>query len=97
MQPVGGSPGSNLPPRDALSHRPPLSSVVGDAPPSSANSSEACESPSNALPAPSSNASEFPEEHVQRLMELGFSRQQAVAALQMSNGNVDVAASHLTF
>ena len=40
-------------------------------------------------------ATAFPEEHVERLVELGFERAEALAALEAMNGNVDEAATLL--
>ncbi|ORX49769.1 hypothetical protein DM01DRAFT_1100342 [Hesseltinella vesiculosa] len=49
-------------------------------------------------PAPAATTqqpSRFPEQHIQTLTNLGMSRQEAIQALEMSNGNLDLAASLL--
>lgn len=42
---------------------------------------------------PSQSLTSFPENDISRLMSLGFSRAEAVGALQQTNGNVEMAAS----
>lgn len=44
---------------------------------------------------PPPTAPVFPEEHINQLQALGFSREEAIAALQATNGDVEVAASLL--
>ena len=53
-----------------------------------------------ATPAPhsqpvSQQASRFPEDHIRTLMDLGATREDAIAALNAMGGNVDLAASAL--
>lgn len=38
---------------------------------------------------------QFPDEHVSQLMGLGFTREQAIEGLAVSNGNPEAAASYL--
>lgn len=40
-------------------------------------------------------AANIPEASIQRIVDLGFSREQAILELQRSNGNVDVASAAL--
>ena len=44
---------------------------------------------------PSASASKFPEALVAKLLEMGFSREEALHALEMADGNVEVAAGIL--
>ncbi|CDR47696.1 CYFA0S36e00518g1_1 [Cyberlindnera fabianii] len=46
-------------------------------------------------PIPSTNSSTFPESDISSLVGLGYSRQEAIRALEMAGGNVEVAASFL--
>jgi hypothetical protein len=51
--------------------------------------------PAVSLPPPPPPAATFPPESIQFLEELGFTKQQATAALTMTGGNVDYAAGLL--
>ena len=67
---------------------------------SSSSSSQSFPSQSSSGSAVSSSSSgtsvtSFPEASIQRIVELGFTRDQAILELQRANGNVDVAATAL--
>lgn len=49
----------------------------------------------NASGTPINPSKEFPEEHIKQLVDLGFSRKEAIDALEKTGGNVDYAASLL--
>jgi DNA damage-inducible protein 1 len=51
--------------------------------------------PAAAQPPPPASTDGFPAEHIDQLVDLGFSRSDAVQALQATGGNVDFAASLL--
>ena len=55
----------------------------------------AAPSASSPQPASSTAAQKYPDAHVSKLMEMGFSREEAVNALEMAGGNVEVAAGIL--
>lgn len=68
--------------------------------PSSASSSQSLPSQSSSASGVSSSSSgagvaSFPEASIQRIVEMGFTREQAISELQKKNGNVDVAAAAL--
>lgn len=67
---------------------------------SSSSSSQSFPSQSSSGSAVSTSSSgtgvaSFPEASIQRIVELGFTRDQAILELQRTNGNVDVAAAAL--
>ena len=68
--------------------------------PSSASSSQSLPSQSSSASGVSSSSSgagvaSFPEASIQRIVEMGFTREEAILELQRKNGNVDVAAAAL--
>jgi DNA damage-inducible protein 1 len=77
----------------------PQASANAAAPASAANAASApsSRSGSSVQPAPSSTqeSSKYPDEHINILVNLGVSRQEAIHALDMASGNPDLAASLL--
>ena len=68
--------------------------------PSSASSSQSLPSQSSSASGVSSSSSgagvaSFPEASIQRIVEMGFTREEAILELQRKNGDVDVAAAAL--
>lgn len=51
--------------------------------------------PATVQPVPIAPGAKFPEAHIAKLLEMGFSREEALHALEMADGNVEVAAGIL--